>query len=62
MADVDAALEQKILNVAQAEREPHAHHDHEPDHLRRRIETAKRVAGVVISLFYQRPTPPAILV
>ena len=45
MADVDAALEQKILNVAQAEREPYVHHHHEPDHLRRRVETTKRVGG-----------------
>src|SRR5579863_859383 len=45
VADIDAALEQQVLDVAQAERVAHVHHDHEPDHLRRRVETAERVGG-----------------
>jgi len=33
VADIDAALEQQILDVPQAEREPHVHHHHQADHL-----------------------------
>jgi hypothetical protein len=32
VADVDAALEQQILDVPQRKREADVHHDHEPDH------------------------------
>jgi len=34
MADVDAALEQKILDVAQRQRVADVHYHHQPDHLR----------------------------
>ena len=32
MADVDAALEQQVLNIPEAEREAQIHHHHEADH------------------------------
>jgi hypothetical protein len=32
MADVDAALEQQVLDVAQRQRVADVHHDHQPDH------------------------------
>lgn len=35
VAKVDAAFEQQILDVPQAQRELHVHHHHQPDHLRR---------------------------
>jgi hypothetical protein len=31
---IDAALEQKVLNVPKAERKPDVHENHKPDHLR----------------------------
>jgi len=40
MADVDAALEQQILDVPQRERETHVHHHHEADYLWRRVKAA----------------------
>ena len=41
MAEVNAALKQQVLNVAQAQREPDIHHDDKPDYLRRGVEIAK---------------------
>jgi hypothetical protein len=41
MADVDAALEQQILDVPQRRGEANLHHNHEADHLGRRIEHEK---------------------
>jgi hypothetical protein len=38
VTDVDAALEQQILDVPQREREPHIHHHRGPDHLGRGVE------------------------
>jgi hypothetical protein len=35
VADVDAALEQQVLDVAQGQRVLHVHHHHQPDHLGR---------------------------
>jgi len=46
VADVDAALEQQVFNVSQAEREAHIHQHHQPDHLRRRMEIAERAGGL----------------
>lgn len=43
VADVDAALGQKILDLAQRQREADGHHDDGPDHLRRAVEPSKRV-------------------
>ncbi|MEG3166608.1 hypothetical protein U1737_00185 [Sphingomonas sp. LB3N6] len=42
MTDVDTALEQKVLDIAQRKRKADVHHNHEPDHLRRRVETTER--------------------
>jgi hypothetical protein len=33
MANVDATLEKKVLDVPQAQREPHVHHHYQADHL-----------------------------
>lgn len=38
MANVDPALEQQVLDVAQAQRKPDVHHDDQTDHLGRRGE------------------------
>lgn len=46
MAEINAALEQQILDVPQAQREPDIHHDHEPDHLRRGVEISDGEAGL----------------
>ena len=35
LRDVDAALSQQLFDVAQAEREPHVEHHHEPNDLGR---------------------------
>jgi len=45
VAQINAALEQQVRHVPQRQREADVHQDHQPDHLRRRIEVAKRVAG-----------------
>jgi hypothetical protein len=44
VADVDPALGQQILDVAQRQRVPSVHHDDQTDHFRRAIEISKRVA------------------
>ena len=46
MAQVDATLEQEILDVPQAQREPDIHHHHEPDHLGRRVKRTERISGL----------------
>lgn len=45
-ANVDAALEQQVLDVPQRQREPHTHHHDKPDHLGRRVETTERGTGL----------------
>jgi len=35
----------RVLNVAQAPREPHIHHHREADHIRRSLEVAERIGG-----------------
>ena len=45
VADVDAALGQKVLDLAQRQREADVHHDDRSDHLRRAVEPSKRVVG-----------------
>jgi hypothetical protein len=45
VANVDAALEEQILNVAQRQRKADLHHDQQPDHLRRRMKIAERILG-----------------
>jgi hypothetical protein len=42
-ADVDAALEQQLLDVPKRQRIPNVHHDDQPDHLRRGVKSAKWV-------------------
>ncbi len=42
MADVDAAFEQQVLDVAQRQPEANLHHHYKPDHFRRRVKVAKR--------------------
>ena len=44
MADVDAALMQQILDVAQRERETDIHHDRQADDFGGRLEVPKRGA------------------
>jgi hypothetical protein len=43
MADVDAMLEQQVLDIAQRERVADVHHDDQPDHLRGAVKVAERV-------------------
>ena len=42
VANVDPALEQQVLDVAQAQREADVHHHHQADHLGRGVEVAER--------------------
>ena len=63
MADVDATLEQQILDIVQRQREPHLHHDHQGDHLGRRVEVAKWTGGFAGGAAWRgshchRPMPP----
>ena len=44
MTDVDPALGQQILDIAQRQRISHAHHHDQTDNLRRTVEISKRVA------------------
>ena len=43
VADIDPALEQQVLDIAQRERVADVHHDHQPDHLRGAVKLAERV-------------------
>lgn len=54
MADVDTVLVQQIFYIAQREREPHIHQNHQADHLERGIEAAER-AGRQGSGFARHP-------
>ena len=42
MADVDAALVEKVFDIAQREREPDVQHHRQADDLGRRLEIAER--------------------
>src|SRR5208337_928207 len=44
MADLDPALGQEILDVAQRQRVPHVHHHDQTDHFWRAVEISKRIA------------------
>jgi hypothetical protein len=44
MADVDPALGQEILDVAQRQRVPDVHHHDQTDHFWRAVEIPERVA------------------
>src|SRR5208283_4764784 len=44
IADVDPALGQEILDVAQRQRVSHVHHHNQADDLRRAVEISERVA------------------
>ena len=46
MADVDAALEGEILDIAERQREADLQHRHELDHLGRAVEPAERISGL----------------
>src|SRR5690606_30102068 len=50
VANVDAALEQQVRNVAQAQRKPDVHQHNQPDDLRRRVEAAERTARLALDL------------
>src|SRR5882757_5458324 len=44
MADVDPALGQEVLDVAEQERISHVHHHHQTDDLRRAVKISERIA------------------
>ncbi|MBA3898048.1 MAG: hypothetical protein H0X36_13145 [Sphingomonadaceae bacterium] len=50
VAEINPALEQEVLDIAQRQREPDLHHHHQADNFRRRIEVAKRVGGFALNL------------
>src|SRR5215467_7620164 len=43
VANVDSALGEQILDVAQRQRAPHVHHYHQANDLRRAVEISERV-------------------
>ncbi len=47
VTDVDPALEQQVLYIPQRQRETHVHQHHQPDHLGRGVEVAKKTSGLV---------------
>ena len=57
MADVDPALGQQILDVAQRERISHVHHHDQTDNVRRTVEISERVAH---GMKLPRPRHPRI--
>ena len=57
MTDVDPTLEQQVLDVPQRQREAHVHQHHQPDHLRRRVEVAKRTGWLAKTRHALVPTP-----
>ena len=63
MADVDAALEQQILDVAQRQRIVNVHHHNEPDDLGRAVEIAERIVGLRRTGYLARlnPTPDRLV-
>lgn len=58
MANIDATFEKKVLDVPQGQWKSHIHHDHQPDHLWRRVEAAER-AGQLGPRFTRHPQPLA---
>ena len=56
MANVDTPFGQKVLNVPQRQRVSDIQHRH-ADHLRRRVETAKRVGRLAHSAVLPPPSP-----
>src|SRR5271168_3772968 len=48
VADVDPALGQQILDVAQRQWVPHVHHHHQTDDLRRAVEISERAHGRIL--------------
>ncbi|WP_282168757.1 hypothetical protein [Ruegeria atlantica] len=56
MADLDAALVQKIFNIAKRKRKPNIHHDGQTDDLGARLEVAKRAASCHPATLSARPT------
>lgn len=61
VTNINAALEKQIFNIPQAQREPHAHHYHQSDHLWRRVETAERVRRLAHLAVLPAPAPPSKL-
>ena len=64
VANVDAALEQQILDVAQRQRKSDVHQHNQADNLRRRVETPNGLGGLafdlrLIALKYRLPAPAA---
>ena len=55
MADLDAALVQKIFNIAKRKRKPNIHHDGQTDDLEARLEVAKRAASCHPATLSARP-------
>ena len=45
VAQIDPALEEEVLDVAQRKRKPDVHHNHEADHLGRWVEIAEWADG-----------------
>jgi hypothetical protein len=43
VADLDAALEQQVLDLAKRQRVPNLHHHRQADHLRRTVEIAEGI-------------------
>ena len=56
MTDVDASLVQKVLNVAQGQRETNVHHHRKADDLGRCFEVAKRAAFCHMGRLANRPS------
>ncbi len=44
MTQFDPALEEKILNIAQAQWKPNVEQHYEPDYFRRRVKISERVS------------------
>ena len=55
MAQVDPALEQEALDVAQRQRKPHVHHHHEGDYPWPGVEVAERTGGFAGGAAYLAP-------
>ena len=58
VADVDPALEQQILHVAQRQGKAHVHQHHQPDHLGRRVEVAESTDWLTRAGHANATTPP----
>jgi len=55
VADLDAALVQKIFNIAKRKRKPNIHHDGQTDDLGARLEEAKGAAFCHLATLSARP-------